>query len=96
MFILSVHWDVRLVWAVLTLTAKFYILCLLAGAARTTYFLAGTVFRLRRLQKNGTLTNTARVKRSLVEMTRRIENLRQFHILLFLLFGYFSQTKCLP
>jgi hypothetical protein len=31
MFILTVHWDMRLLWAALTITAKFYILFLLAA-----------------------------------------------------------------
>jgi hypothetical protein len=31
MFILTVRWDMRLLWAALTITAKFYILFLLAA-----------------------------------------------------------------
>jgi len=87
MFILTVHWDLRLLWAVLTVTARFYVLCLLAAAAYTTYFLARTVPRLRRLQKGVATTDRASVKRRLIEMTRGIETLRQFHTLLFFLFG---------
>jgi hypothetical protein len=87
MFILTVHWDLRLLWAVLTVTAKFYIFCLLAAAAYTTYCLARTVSRLRRLHKDVASTDRATVKHRLIEMTRAIESLRQLYTLFFFLFG---------
>jgi hypothetical protein len=86
MFILTVHWDLRLLWASLTVTAKFYIICLLGTAACTTYFLARTMYHLRRLQKESSI-EAASVRRRQFEITRRIETLRQLHTLLFLLFG---------
>jgi hypothetical protein len=93
MFILTVHWDLRLVWAALTVTAKFYVLCLLAAAAYTTYFLVRTVFRLRRLQKDAASVDPGLMKRRLIEMTRQIETLCQLHTLLFFLFGIFFANE---
>jgi hypothetical protein len=84
MFILTVHWDMRLVWAVLAITAKFYILFLLAATVYSTSSLALITIRLRRLLKRGA---SADVSLRLTEMTKRVESLRQFHTLLFLLFG---------
>lgn len=92
-FILTVHWDIRLVWAVLTVTAKFYVVGLLVAAAHTTYFLVQTVSGIRRLQKDDTSIDAAPGKRRLAEMTRGIENLRQLHILLFFLFGMFFANE---
>jgi hypothetical protein len=93
MSILTVHCDLRLLWAVLTVTAKFYVLCLMAAAGCTTYFLAWTVFRLRRLQKSVPSVGAALVKRRLIEMVRGIETQRQFHTLLFFLFGMFFANE---
>jgi hypothetical protein len=84
MFILTVHWDMRLVWAVLTVTAKFYILFLLAATVYSTSSLALITIRLHRLLKHGA---SADMSLRLIEMTKRVESLRQFHTLLFLLFG---------
>jgi hypothetical protein len=50
MFILTVPWDVRAIWSVLTPTAKFYVLCLLMPAVATTYFLGQAIFRIRWLR----------------------------------------------
>ena len=55
MLILSVPWDFRSLWAVLTITAKFYAICLLAGAAYSIYSLALVVVWLRRNAKNKTI-----------------------------------------
>ena len=87
MSILAVDWDLRLLWAVLTVTAKFYVLCLLAAAAYTTYCLTRTVSHVRRLHRDVASVNETRMKRHLFEMSRVFENLRQFHTLLFFLFG---------
>jgi hypothetical protein len=87
MFILTVHWDLRSVWAVLTVTAKFYFLCFLVAAIYTTYFLIRTASRLHQLPRDAASTDATRVRFRLIEITRGIETLRQFHILLFLLFG---------
>ena len=41
MYILTVHWDLIALWAILSLTAKFYMVCLLASAVtQATYFFA--------------------------------------------------------
>jgi len=87
MSILTVDWDLRLLWAVLTVTAKFYVLCLLAAAAYTTYCLTRTASQARRLHRDVKSVGAARVKRHLIQMNSAIENLRQFHTLLFFLFG---------
>jgi hypothetical protein len=84
MFILTVHWDMRLLWAVLTITAKFYIFFLLAATVYSTSSLALITIRLRRLLRHGA---SADMSLRLIEMTKRVESLRQFHTLLFLLFG---------
>jgi hypothetical protein len=86
MFILTVPWDLRLVWAVLTITAKSYILLLLMATGYSTYSLARITFRLHELLKLAT-TDARDADLSLVAMSRGIANLRQFHALLFLLLG---------
>lgn len=75
MFILSVPWDFRALWAILTLTAKLYVLCLLAGAGYTTYALVRTGLRLSKTHTQ--LRNAA----------NKLETLRQLQMTLFLLFG---------
>jgi hypothetical protein len=87
MFILSVPWDFRSLWAVLTLTAKLYAFCLFAGAAYSTYSLARVAFGLRQIVKHSSLTekNSARVR--LNKMAARVQASRQLHTMLFLLFG---------
>src|SRR5260370_8321283 len=89
MSILTGHWDVRLFWEVLPVTAKFYLLFLLLAATYTTYFLARTLSRLHRLPQDAPRTDENRQKLSLIELTNGMESLRQFHGLLFLLFGVF-------
>src|SRR5258705_12448985 len=86
MFILTMHWDLRSLWAVLTATAHLYILCLTAAAVYSTGSLVGIAFRLRLLSKNAT-TDVRDVRSRLFEMGAGIEPLRQFHILLFLVLG---------
>jgi hypothetical protein len=81
MFILSVPWDFRSLWAVLTITAKFYTICLLTAAAYSSYSLARIVVRLRRNARNKT------VIKELDEMRTKTQALREFHTMLFLLFG---------
>jgi hypothetical protein len=94
MYILSVDWDLRSLWTALTLTGKFYVLCLLAATAYTTYFLVQTVSRLHSLQKKGSsLIDAQPAKFRLLGMTRGVENLRQFHLLLFFLFGMFFANE---
>ena len=87
MFILSVPWDFRSLWAVLTITAKFYTICLLAGAAYSTYSLARVVVWLRRNARNKT------VIKELDEMRTKTQSLREFHTMLFLLFGLCASNE---
>jgi hypothetical protein len=89
MFILTRHWDVRLFWGVLPVTAKFYLFILLIAAAYTMYFLTRTLSRLRHSPQDAASGNKKRLRPSLTELTNGMENLRQFHGLLFLLFGVF-------
>ncbi len=81
MFILSVHWDFRSLWAALTIPAQFYTICLLAGAAYSTYSLACIVVCLRRNARDKA------VIRKLDDMRTKTQALREFHTMLFLLFG---------
>ncbi len=89
MFILTGHWDVRLFWGVLPVTAKFYLFFLLMAAAYTIYFLTRTLSRLHRLPQGAPTGNETRLRLRLIELTNGMENLRKFHTLLFLLFGVF-------
>jgi hypothetical protein len=89
MFILTSHWDVRLFWGVLPVTAKFYLFCLLIAAAHTVYFLTRTLSRLHRLPQGAPSSEETCLRLSLFELTNGMETLRQFHTLLFLLFGVF-------
>jgi hypothetical protein len=88
MSLLTTPWDVRAFWGVLPITAKFYLFCLLVAAGYTLYFLSRTLFRLHRLPQDVPSSNEIRWL-SLIEMTNGMETLRQFHVLLFLLFGVF-------
>jgi hypothetical protein len=89
MFILTRHWDARLFWGVLPVTSKVYLFCLLIAAAYTIYFLIRTLSRLHRLPLNLPSTDNARLSLSMIELTNGMKNIRQFHKLLFLLFGIF-------
>jgi hypothetical protein len=87
MYILTVPWDLRSLWAIFTVTAKLHIVCLLAATVYTVFFLARTLFRLHRAPKHAASVDATRVKTRLFETTKGIDNLRQFHTLLFLLSG---------
>lgn len=93
MFILTVHWDLRMLWAGLTVTAKFYILCLVLAAGYSAVVLVRTSSRLHSLSKEGAASDPPRVKHQVIEMTKGIENLRQLHTLLFFLFGVFFTNE---
>src|SRR3979409_639572 len=83
MFILTVPWDLRSLWAVLTITANAYMLCLLVGSVYATYSLARIGFRLRQVLRNVASTDDNYASRPLIKISEQIENLRQFHTLLF-------------
>jgi hypothetical protein len=93
MFILKVHWDLRMLWTVLTVTAKFYICCLAMGAGYSLVFPIRTTYRSQGLSKHRTASDSAYIKRELIEMTKGIESVRQLHTLLFFLFGVFCTNE---
>jgi hypothetical protein len=80
MFILTVHWDLRALRAVMTVTARAYLVCLLVGAAYSTYSLARIGWRFRQSPKHAPSTDVN-------ELRLRLQTLAQFHMLLLLLFG---------
>jgi hypothetical protein len=71
-------------WILLTLTAKLYLLCLLAYAAHTTVFLARASFRLR---QDAASRNALHLTNSRAEIAKKLETVRQSNALFFLLFG---------
>jgi hypothetical protein len=82
MLILSVPWDFRSLWAVLTLTAKLYIICLLVASAYTTYSLTRIAVRRRKI------ANLEKADMLLLDkMIATAQTLRELHTMLFLLFG---------
>jgi hypothetical protein len=93
MFILTVHWDLRMLWADLTVTAKFYIFCLVVATGYSAVLLVRTTSRFYRLPKDGAVSDSSVVRYHLIEMTKGIENLRQLHTLLFFLFGVFLTNE---
>jgi hypothetical protein len=86
MFILTMHWDLRALLAGLTITARFYVFALLASVVYSTFSSVRSVFSLYRVSRNRVIDVNDR-RSLLLEMASRIQNLRQFHTLLFLLFG---------
>jgi hypothetical protein len=82
MLILSVPWDFPSLWISLTITAKLYIVCLVAASAYSTYSLIRIAARLRRIARR---EKTDMVL--LANMTAKAQTLREFHTMLFLLFG---------
>jgi hypothetical protein len=87
------HWDLREAWLVLTLTAKFYILCLFLGAVYVSYLLAQTTFDMRGFLTDKAAGRAPGVRSRLFEMDGRIENLRQFNTMLLILFGIFFANE---
>ena len=86
MFIFALHWDLRALFAGLTVTARFYIFVLMAAAVYSTYSSVRIMFRLNRVSKS--LANDANGARPcLFKIADKVETLRQFHTFLFLLFG---------
>jgi len=93
MLILTIHWDLRLLWTGLTVTAKIYICALVVAAGYSAVVLVRTASRFRILSKGGTASDPASVKHQIIEMTKEIENLRQLHTLLFYIFGVFLTNE---
>lgn len=82
MLILSVPWDFRSLWICLTTTANLYIICLLVASAYSTYSLTLIAVRLRQMAKREKVDMVL-----LINMTAKAQTLREFHTMLFLLFG---------
>jgi hypothetical protein len=83
MFILTRLSDFRL----LSITAQIYVGCLLLGAVLSTYSLARIARSFRQLTKLLSTANKNEIRLRLNAMDSQIQTLRQFHTLLFLLFG---------
>jgi hypothetical protein len=77
MDILSVHWDVIMVWKVLSRTARLYAVFLVVSGAYASYSLGRVFAGLGDLGDKAVLTR----------FERRIANVRQIMLLLLLLFG---------
>jgi hypothetical protein len=69
------------------MTAKFYILFLLAASVYSTYSLARIRLGLHKLPNRVASTDSADVGLHLNEITGRLATLRQLHMSLLLLFG---------
>jgi hypothetical protein len=93
MFILKVHWDFRMLWAVLTVSAKFYICCLAVATGYSLVFLIRTAYRSHGLSKHGAASDSPQKKHELIKMAKGIENVRQLLTLLFFLFGVFCTNE---
>jgi hypothetical protein len=74
-------------WAALTVTAKFYLLCLLVYAAHTTFVLARTLSLLRHLPNDAASCDATHATGTVDEIVRKLETVRQANALFFLLFG---------
>ena len=86
MFILTLHWDLRALFAALTITARFYIFGFMAAAVYSTYSSVRIAFLLNRVSKS-LADDASGARPGLCKMAGKVETLRQFHTFLFLLFG---------
>lgn len=84
MFILSVPWDLRALWVVLTITSRAYVLCFVAGLLYSTYSFPHIGLRLRQLLKHMPSTSRKDARPRRLGMSGEV---RQFHTLLLLVFG---------
>jgi hypothetical protein len=87
MFILSMPWDLRSLWAMFTVTAKLYVFCLMMGAAYSSYSLALIAAHHRQIVKHLPSTDKNISRARLSKLTTGIQTVRQVHLLLLLLFG---------
>ena len=71
----------------LTITARAYLLVLLAYAAYTTYVLGRILHRLRRSRQPTTSDDGGREPWNLGRLAENLESVRQFNTFIFLLFG---------
>src|SRR5580704_9894146 len=86
MFIFTLHWDLRALFAALTITARFYIFGFMAAAVYSTHSSVRIAFLLNRVSKS-LADDVSGARPGLCKMAGKVETLRQFHTFLFLLFG---------
>ena len=87
MSIFSVESDLRVLWVMLSLTSKFYIACLVTASAYSMVSYIRTLSRLHDQQRRGSLVESGAEISRLSGVCWSIENVRQLHLLLLLLFG---------
>jgi hypothetical protein len=92
MFIFTVNWDFRGLWAGSSLTVRIYILVLVLAAVYSLYASVRMELCLRRVSNKPT-SGSNDVQERLFVISNRIENLRQMHVFLFLLFGLCWATE---
>jgi hypothetical protein len=85
MAILSVPWDIRGIWGVLTIMAKVYFCGLLCSVAYSAWFLWRTVLWAHKRRERG--NEPSDFGPYVSELTGRIDHVRQFNVSLFVLFG---------
>jgi hypothetical protein len=89
MSILTVQWDLRALWAVITVSAKLYLVCLFLMALYTIIHLVRVMYYLRTLRRRES-TDTPLFRPTLVA---RMRHLRQIHFLFLLIFGAFFASE---
>jgi len=85
MYILSERWDLLMLRAILSVTGKLYIFCLLASFVYTINSLCRIMVRFRSIRRTPIDAEPERLGPLVI--TRTIDNVRQLHLLLLLLFG---------
>lgn len=82
MLILSAPWDFRFLWISLSLTAKLYMICLLAAFSYSAYCLTRATVRIRQMEQ------WKKTDMGVLEKTKqKLQTLRELHTLLLLAFG---------
>jgi hypothetical protein len=85
MFILTVPWDLRALWATASASARLYLLCLFVMGGYTVFRLMKvSLLYLRILRKQGPGKAPPLIRQT---VTARLRNLRQLHFLFLLIFG---------
>jgi hypothetical protein len=81
---LKIHWDFRALWGVQGGLAKIYVLWLLAGAAYSLYSMIRMSIRI---HSRASSTGSGEALALSNKISKRLQNLRQFHAFLLILFG---------
>ncbi len=89
--ILTVDWNLRALWAVISLSAKLYLLCLFAMAGYTVFQLAKMIRSQRFLRRQSSLQVAAPLQQAI---TAKIVDLRQLQFLFLLIFGDCFANEC--